>query len=93
MPVDEELKKRLLEELEHGLDEARCCPREFGALERILERTSGRLARLACEGLTQAASQEADFSPSDVPALRADDNREPGPEAAPGSDDAGRSAL
>jgi len=93
MAVDEELKKQLLEELERGLDEARACPRDFGALERILERSVGRLARLACEGLTQAASREADFPPSDVSALRARDDAEPGDAAAPGPDDAGRGAL
>ncbi len=93
MPVDEELKNRLLEEMERGLEEVRCCPREFGALERILERTTGRLARLASQGLTQAASKEADFSPSGVSALRPGDDRQPGPEAAPGPDDDRRAAL
>ena len=86
--LDEELKKGLLEELERGLDEARSCPYEFGALERILERTHDRLGRLVRQGLTEAASQEADFSPSGLPALRADDDGEPGPEDAPGPDDA-----
>ena len=89
MPTDEELKNLLLREMQRGLDEARSCPREFGALERILERTAGRLARLASEGLTQAASQEADFSPSAVSALRARLDGQPGPQAAPGPDDDG----
>ena len=88
MPVDEELKNQLLEELERGLEEVRGCPREFGALEQILERNARRLVRLASEGLARAASLEADFSPSGVPALRSGDDREPGSEAAPGPDDA-----
>lgn len=89
MSIDEELKTQLLAELERGLDEARSCPREFGALERIMERAADRLVRLACKGMAQAASQEADFSPSGVPPLRARDDGEPGPEDAPGPNDAG----
>ncbi len=87
MSIDEELKTELLEELERGLDEARACPREFGALERIMERAADRLLRLLCRGMTQAASREADFSPSGLPALRTPGDGEPGPDLAPGPDD------
>ena len=41
MPVDDELRRQLFEEVERGIEEVRCCPREFGALQRPGRRRSG----------------------------------------------------
>jgi hypothetical protein len=70
MSIPEELKKELLEEFEKHLEDARKCPMTPGSLEAIMIRGAERMARLTQESLAQAASDEADFPPSGVSALR-----------------------
>ena len=70
MPVPEELKKQMLEELERGLKDVEDCPMTFGSLVPILNRTARRISQLTSEGLTKAAADKAAFPPSGVSPLR-----------------------
>jgi len=82
MPVPEELKRRMQEELERGLKQVEDCPMTAGSLEPILNRTARRLSAIAAEGLTKAAAEKAAFSPSAVPSLRQGEDELPGPATA-----------
>jgi len=86
MPVPEELKKKLLEELEKGLNEVEDCPMTEGSLLPILNRTARRLSQVATEGLTKAAADKAAFSPSGMPLVREGKDELPGT-AIPDADD------
>jgi hypothetical protein len=68
--LENELKKEFMEEFEKELEAARSCPMTPGSLEKIMTRAAQRMARLTQETLAKAASDEADFPPSDVSALR-----------------------
>ncbi len=74
MPVPEELEreltKDLCEEFEKHLEAVRSCPMTPGSLEPILTRGAQRMARLTQNALAKAASQEADFPPSGLSAMR-----------------------
>ena len=74
MPVPEELERELTrelhEEFEKHLEEVRGCPMTPGSLEKIMTRGAQRMARLTQQALAKAASQEADFPPSALSAMR-----------------------
>jgi len=70
MSIPEALRKELLEEFAKHLEEVRSCPMTPGSLEPILTRAAHRMARLTQETLAKTASEEADFPPSGVSALR-----------------------
>ena len=93
MPVPEELKRELLKEFEKHLELARSCPMTPGSLEPIMTRAAQRMARLTQETLAKAASQEADFSPCDVSALRRGESLQPEGEAEAGGDGVGRDPV
>ena len=85
MPVPEELKKQMLDELERGLREIEDCPMTFGSLVPVLNRTARRISQLTTEGLTKAAADKAAFPPSGVSPLREGENQLSGTET-PGAD-------
>jgi len=89
MTVPEEMKKRMEQELAAGLEAVRDCPMTFGSLEKVLNEASGRMARVTEEMLAQAASDEADFPPSNVPELRERDAAQTRRRAPRGNDGTG----
>lgn len=93
MSIPEELKKELLEEFEKHLESVRSCPMTPGSLEPIMTRAAHRMARLTQEALAKAASQEADFPPSDVSALRGGKPLQPEPETEAGGDGVGQDPV
>lgn len=93
MPVPEELKRELLKEFEKHLESVRSCPMTPGSLEPIMTRAAHRMARLTQETLAKAASQEADFPPSGLSALRGGEPLQPEGEAEAGGDGVGRDPV
>ncbi len=79
--LQEELQKELIEEFEEHLKAVRACPMTPGSLEPIMIRGAQRMARLTQESMAKAASEEADFPPSGVPALRRGETLQPEREA------------
>jgi len=70
MSIPEELEKELLKEFEKHLQAVRSCPMTPGSLGQIMSRAARDMGRLTQEVLAKAASDEADFPPSGVSALR-----------------------
>jgi len=87
--MKEELQKELIEEFEKHLEAVRACPMTPGSLEPIMTRGAQRMARLTQEILAKAASEEADFPPSGVPALRGGETLQPEREAETSGDGLG----
>ena len=97
MPIPEELEKELqkelVEEFKKHLEAVRSCPMTPGSLEPIMTRGAQRMARLTQEALAKAASKEADFPPSGVPALPGREDLQPERETQEGRDGLGRDSL
>ncbi len=64
-----------------------------GSLEPILTRGAQRMARLTQNALAKAASEEADFPPSGVSALRRREDLQPEEEAEESGDRVGRDPV
>jgi hypothetical protein len=93
MSIPEELKKELLEEFEKHLEEVRSCPMTPGSLEPLLTRAAHRMARLTQETLARTASEEADFPPSGVSALRRGASVQPADKSKDGGDGVGQNRV
>ena len=70
MPLPEELKQKLLAEIEVAIDAVGDCPMTEGALLPILNQAARKISQTAAEGLTKIAADKAAFSPSALSPLR-----------------------